>query len=596
MPLKIEDYALIGDCETAALVGRDGSIDWLCLPRFDSDACFSALLGTLDNGRWLLSPASQSSSSRRRYRGDTLVLETRHETAQGSVNVIDFMPQRTGRPVVIRIVEGQSGTVPMRMELVLRFGYGKVVPWVRKREQGIVAIGGPDAVVLQSDVDTRGEDLTTVADFSVSQGQRIAFSLTWFESHREPPSLTDPTALLEDTTQWWREWASRCNYRGPWRDAVVRSLITLKALTFTPTGGIVAAPTTSLPEQLGGSRNWDYRYCWLRDATMTLFAFMSAGYVEEAAAWREWLLRAAAGDPSDLQIAYGVCGERRLTEITLDWLGGYEKSLPVRIGNAAYRQFQLDVYGELIDAMFQCRSHGLDPHQTAWQLELALLKFLERSWQEPDEGIWEMRGPRQHFTHSKVMAWVALDRAIKSVERIGLDGPVERWRDVRRKIHDDVCNLGYNQHRNTFVQQYGGQELDAALLMIPLVGFLPATDSRMLGTVQAIEQDLMEGGYVRRYDASNEMDGLPPGEGVFLPCTFWLADNYALSDRRPDAERLFERLLGLRNDVGLLSEEYDPAAARLTGNFPQALSHIALVNTATNLVQADGRAQRRGSS
>jgi GH15 family glucan-1,4-alpha-glucosidase len=593
MSSRIEEYALIGDCETGALVGRDGSIDWLCLPRFDSDACFAALLGTTDNGRWILSPGQECRAIRRRYRGDSLVLETRYETDCGTVDVIDFMPMRTTAPALVRIVEGVTGRVPMRMQLLLRFGYGRIVPWVQRNGKGIRAIGGPDGVLLQADVDVHGEDLTSVADFMVAPGQRIAFSLKWFESHRDSPEPLDAAQMLHETEQWWSDWVSRSTYRGKWREAVTRSLITLKALTYAPTGGIIAAPTTSLPEKIGGSRNWDYRYCWLRDATMTLFALLSAGYTEESAAWREWLLRAVAGSPSDLQIAYGVRGERRLPELALDWLTGYENSRPVRIGNAACEQFQLDVYGELLDAMFQSRCTGLEPEAAAWNLECALVRFVETAWHLPDEGIWEIRGPRQHFTHSKVMAWVAIDRAVKSIKRFGLEGPLDEWQRLRTKIHDDVCSQGYSDRLNSFVQVYGSEELDAALLMIPLVGFLSADDPRVRGTVHAIERELLDEGFLRRYATSNRVDGLPPGEGVFLPCTFWLADNYVLTGRIGEAQEVFERLLELRNDVGLLAEQYDPHNARLSGNFPQALSHIALINTATNLSRTDGAAKLR---
>ncbi len=593
MSMRLEDYALIGDCETAALVGRDGSIDWLCLPRFDGDACFASLVGNPDNGRWLLSPKARCRAARRRYRDDTLVLETSYETDSGAVAVVDFMPVRTELPVLVRIVEGTRGRVPMHMQFILRFGYGSVVPWVQGVERGIRAIGGADGVLLEADVELHGEGKTTVADFTVSAGQTVAFVMTWFSSYRAPAALKDAGLMRDETERWWRDWSARSTYQGPWRDAVVRSLITLKALTHAPTGGIVAAPTTSLPEHLGGGRNWDYRYCWLRDATFTLLALLGAGYVEEAAAWREWLLRAVAGSPSELQIAYGVRGERRLPELTLDWLAGYEDSRPVRIGNAATQQFQLDVYGEVLDAMFQCRANGLEPEAVAWNLERAIVGFVESAWSEPDEGIWEIRGPRQHFTHSKVMAWVALDRAVKSVQRFGLEGPLPRWQALKAKIHDEVCHQGYSRELGSFVQYCGGRELDAALLMIPLVGFLPADDPRVRGTLAAIERHLMADGFLLRYAPSNPTDGLPPGEGAFLPCTFWLADNYVLAGKRAAAEQIFERLLSLRNDVGLLSEEYDPHAKRLVGNFPQALSHIALINTATNLSHADGAARQR---
>ncbi|HZZ73803.1 MAG TPA: glycoside hydrolase family 15 protein [Pirellulales bacterium] len=595
MALKIEDYALIGDCETAALVGRDGSIDWLCLPRFDSDACFAALLGTPENGRWSLAPTGNPAPTTRAYCADTLVLETHYETADGCVKVSDFMPIRAGAPIVVRCVEGIRGRVPMHLELTLRFGYGKIIPWVRRHPRGIQAIGGPSAILLQSDVELHGRDLQTEADFVIAAGEQRGFCMTWYESYGDMPSEIDAAQLLAETLAWWRSWSERCCYRGKWRTPVLRSLITLKALTYAPSGAIVAAPTTSLPEQVGGSRNWDYRYCWLRDATMTLLALLSAGYSDEATAWREWLLRAAAGSPSDLQIVYGVGGERRLTELTLDWLAGYQQSAPVRLGNAACGQLQWDVYGELMDAMFQCRKHGINPDETAWQLEIALTEFLEKHWSEPDHGIWEIRGPQQNFTHSKVMAWAALDRGIKSIEQFGVEGPLERWRGVRAAIHDDVCRRGFNARKNTFVQAYDSDELDAALLMIPLVGFLPPTDARVLATIDVIERELLSDGFVLRYRTTSQVDGLPPGEGVFLPCSFWLADCYALAGQADKAERLFERLLGLTNDLGLLSEEYDPRAQRQLGNFPQALSHIALVNTALSLAQAHGPAGRRSA-
>ncbi len=593
MSQRIEDYAMIGDCETAALVGRDGSIDWLCLPRFDSDACFAALVGTEENGRWLIAPRNARRKVTRRYRDDTLVLETCFETDEGQVAVVDFMPVRLERPLAVRIVEGRRGTVPMHMQFILRFGYGKDVPWVRRAPQGIQAICGPDAIWLQSDVAMRGEGLTTVADFAVAQGESVAFSLSWYPSHKDAPSTPGARQALEETERWWRDWSGRSTYQGPWPEAVKRSLITLKGLTHAPTGGIVAAVTSSLPERLGGVRNWDYRYCWLRDATFTLFALLAAGYVDEAAAWREWLLRAVAGSPSGLQIVYGVRGERRLPELTLDWLGGYENSRPVRIGNAASEQFQLDVYGELLDAMYQCRCHGLDPSEAAWDLECALLGFVESAWSRPDEGIWEVRGDRRHFTHSKVMAWVALDRAVKSVERLGMPGRLDAWRALRHTIFEEVCRHGYSESRHAFVQYYGGEELDAALLMIPLVGFLPIDDPRVQGTLAAVERHLMVDGLVRRYAEWNDADGLPPGEGMFLACSFWLVDNYALAGRQDDARRVFERLLQLRNDVGLLSEQYEPRAARLLGNFPQALSHIGLINSALNLAHERGTLGRR---
>ncbi len=530
---------------------------------------------------------AKEAKTTRSYRDDTLILETTHEIDEGAVKVIDFMPVRGELPVLVRIVQGLRGSVPMHTQFVLRYDYGRIVPWVRSCPRGLRAVGGPDAVLLQADVELHGQDLTTVSDFTVTEGQSVRFTLSWYPAHRDPPQPPDADALLAQTEAWWRAWVERSCYRGPWRDPVMRSLITLKALTHAPTGAIVAAPTTSLPEQLGGSRNWDYRYCWLRDATLTLLALLSAGYVDEATDWREWLLRAVAGSPSELQIVYGVAGERRLTEQTLDWLAGYEQSQPVRIGNAASNQFQLDVYGELLDAMYQCRCKGIDPEPADWHLESAIVEFLESAWTRPDEGIWEIRGPRQQLTHSKVMAWTAFDRAVRSIERAGLPGPIDRWRAVRKQIHDDVCRQGYNDELNSFVQRYGGRELDAALLMIPLVGFLPVDDPRVRGTIAAIERELMVDGYLLRYSTQNKFDGLPPGEGVFLPCTFWLADNYVLAGRRDEAQRIFERLLLLRNDVGLLSEEYDPHSGRQIGNFPQALTHIALVNSATNLSRSE---------
>jgi GH15 family glucan-1,4-alpha-glucosidase len=596
MASRIEDYAMIGDCYTAALVGRDGSIDWLCFPRFDSGACFAALLGTEENGRWLLSPASKIHRIQRRYREGTLVLETDYETENGAVTLIDCMPPRSKEPELVRMVIGKRGRVPMRMELIIRFDYGSIVPWVRRTDQGIRAIAGPDTLELYTDVSLRGQRLTTTAEFTVSEGQQISFVLLWHPSHEPPPPPIDVEETVTQTDRWWQEWSSRCTYTGPWREAVVRSLITLKALTYVPTGGIVAAPTTSLPEHLGGVRNWDYRYCWLRDATFTLYALMLGGYTEEAYAWREWLLRAVAGKPSQLNIMYGLAGERRLTEIEIGWLPGYEGSAPVRIGNAAHQQFQLDVYGEVMDALHLARRVGLHPDENAWRVQSALVEFLESAWSEPDEGIWEVRGPRRHFTHSKVMAWVALDRTVKAIERFGLEGPVERWRKLRATIHDEVCREGFDAERNTFVQFYGGKELDSSLLMIPLVGFLPPSDPRVRGTVEAIERHLMRDGFVARYATKTEVDGLPPGEGTFLPCTFWFADNLALLGRRTDAERLFKHLLELRNDVGLLSEEYDHSKLRLLGNFPQAFTHVSLINTACNLTHATGPAKDRQRS
>jgi GH15 family glucan-1,4-alpha-glucosidase len=593
MPSRIEDYALIGDCQTAGLVARNGSIDWLCFPRFDSPACFAALLGTSDHGRWLLAPATEVRQIRRRYRPGTLVLETEYETDSGVVTVIDFMPPRGGTPDLIRIVEGTRGEVPMQMVLTIRFDYGSVVPWVRRTDDGIRAIAGPETLYCRTRTELTGKGLHTVANFTIVAGQRLPFELAWSPTHGREPEPLDAERSLTETERWWSEWSNRCAFEGEWRDAVVRSLITLKALTYAPTGGIVAAPTTSLPEQIGGVRNWDYRYCWLRDATFTLYSLMAGGYTEEACAWREWLVNAVAGIPSELQIMYGLGGERRLTELELEWLPGYEGSSPVRIGNAAYRQHQLDVYGEVMDALHLTRRSGLPPSENAWRLQRGMLAFLEGDWQNPDEGIWEVRGPQRHFTHSKVMAWVAMDRAVKSVEEFGLEGPADKWRQIRAHIHDEVCREGFDPALNSFVQYYGSKDPDASLLMLPLVGFLPATDPRMLGTVDCIQRRLVHDGFVRRYPAALEVDGLPPGEGTFLLCTFWLADNLALQGRFAEAREIFERLLDLRNDVGLLSEQYDPDAHRLVGNFPQAFSHVGLINTARNLARRGGPAQDR---
>ena len=587
MPAPIEDYAVIGDTQTAALVGRDGSIDWLCFPRFDSAACFAALLGDERHGRWRIAPAAGARRVRRAYRGDTMILETEFDTGRGAVRLIDFMPPRGRAPDVVRIVEGLHGRVRLDMDLRIRFDYGHLTPWVRRVDGDLRAVGGPDALVLRTPVAFTGRDRTTVAGFTVGPGDRVPFALTWHPSHLPAPRPIDPERALAETETYWRRWAARCTYQGEWREAVLRSLLTLKALTYAPTGGIVAAATTSLPEDLGGVRNWDYRYCWLRDATMTLTALLVAGYEDEARAWREWLLRAAAGDAPNLQVMYGPAGEHRLPEGVLGWLPGYEGSAPVRVGNAAVDQFQLDVYGELMDALHQARRLDLEPDLNAWSLQKALVDFLESNWREPDEGIWEVRGPRRRFTHSRVLAWVALDRSVKAVEAHGLDGPVGRWRRVRQQIHDDVCTHGYDAGRNTFTQSYGSRELDASLLLIPAVGFLPAGDERVRGTVEAVERELLVDGFVRRYPAGGQIwhavDGLPGGEGAFLACTFWLADSLAMIGRRADARSLFERLLALRNDVGLLSEEYDPRARRLVGNYPQAFSHVPLVNTAMRL-------------
>ena len=583
---RIEDYALLGDLHTAALVSREGSIDWLCLPRFDSGACFAALLGSPKHGRWLIAPAGGVKRVKRRYR-EGLVLETEFETEDGVVALIDFMPPRNQAPDVIRIVEGRSGRVPMRMHLVIRFEYGVVIPWMRRVDGRLTAIAGPDALGIDSDVDMVGKDLATVAEFSVGAGERATFSLHHGPSHLPLPPPIDAVAELADAEAWWREWSSRCTYQGPWRDAVLRSLITLKGLIYAPTGGVVAAPTTSLPERLGGVRNWDYRFCWLRDATFTLLALLSAGYVDEASCFRDWLLRAVAGAPSQLQIMYGLAGERRLTEIEIPWLPGYEGSAPVRVGNAAYSQLQLDVYGEVMDAMYQARRAGMDSTDPSWALQRAMVEELGKIWHQPDEGLWEVRGPRRHFTHSKVMAWVALDRAIKTIECDGVQGPVDRWRALRDEIHAEVCRRGVDPMTGAFVQSYDSTALDASLLMIPLVGFLPPTDPRVRATVTAIERELLHGGLVYRYATRPQVDGLPPGEGTFLMCTFWLANNYALIGREADARAVFERLLALRNDVGLLSEQYDPVSRRLLGNFPQAFSHVALINTACQLTRRE---------
>jgi len=595
MASRIEDYALIGDCHTAALVGLDASIDWLCLPRFDAEACFAALLGTPEHGRWQLAPAGKIHAARRRYRGETLVLETEFQTDDGIVCVIDCMPPRTEHAELVRLVEGRRGQVRMRMELVIRFVYGSIVPWVHRVSNGIEAIAGPDRLRLETPAPLRGEKFTTVSDFTVSEGETIPFVLSWSPSHEPAPRCSDAAKAVARAERWWTDWARRCADESPWREAVVRSLVTLKALTYAPTGGIVAAPTTSLPEQLGGRRNWDYRYCWLRDSTFTLDALLLSGYHEEARAWRAWLLRAIAGKPSQFQIMYGLAGERLLHEFEIPWLPGYEGSKPVRVGNAAFEQLQLDVYGEVLDAMHQARRAGLAPEETGWRLERAMASYLETGWRKPDEGIWEVRGPRRHFTHSKVMAWVGLDRAIKAVEVFGLEGPIDRWRAVRDAVHAEICQESFDPDLGAFVQSYGAKLLDASLLMMPLVGFLPATDPRIRGTVAAIHKHLTtEDGFVARYASGPNVDGLPPGEGAFLACSFWLADNLALQGRQAEAEQLFERLLEVRNDVGLLSEEFDPNARRLVGNFPQAFSHVALINTAQNLSRATRQVAHRG--
>jgi GH15 family glucan-1,4-alpha-glucosidase len=593
MTAPIEDYALLSDLQAAALVSREGSVDWMCVPRFDSGACFAALLGTPDHGRWLVAPRAEARHNGRRYRGETLVLETEWETDGGAVRVLDFMPPRGVAPDIVRIVEGLRGEVEMRSELVVRFDYGSIVPWVRRqRDSSRLAVAGPDGLCLRTPAATRGENMRTISDFTVHEGDRVPFVLTWYPSNQRPPDAVDPEVALRETESFWEEWSRGCMYDGEWQEPVRQSLRVLKALVYDPTGGIVAAPTTSLPERIGGVRNWDYRFCWLRDATLSLLAFLNGGYLEEARAWRTWLLRAVAGDPADLQIMYGLAGERRLPELELPWLPGYEASKPVRVGNAASEQFQLDVYGEVMDALHQGRVHELEVSKQAWALQRLLLDHLEGVWNEPDEGIWEIRGEQRHFTHSKVMAWVAFDRGVQAVERFDREGPVDRWRAARAEIYEEVLEKGFDEELDSFVAFYGGKRLDASLLVLPLVGFVAADDPRMVGTVAAIERTLVRDGLVQRYPHDEEtesIDGLPPGEGVFLPCSFWLVDNYALQGRLDEARALFERLLSLRNDLGLLAEEYDPESGRQLGNYPQAFTHVALVNTAFNLERAAGR-------
>jgi GH15 family glucan-1,4-alpha-glucosidase len=584
MGSAIEDYALIGDFETAALVGRDGSIDWLCWPRFDSGACFAALLGSPEHGRWRLAPAGEPVAASRRYRDGTLIVETEYRTAEGVASVLDFMPPRGEASHVVRLVAGRRGRVAMRTELTLRFDYGAIVPWVtRLDERTLRAVAGPDMAVLRTPVRVRGEGLSTVGEFEVRAGQTVPFVLSYSASHLPPPPAVDGRRALAATVRFWRHWCSRFPGGGDYDDAVLRSLITLKALTYAPSGGLVAAPTTSLPEQLGGVRNWDYRYCWLRDASITLRVLMQAGYFEEAKAWRAWLLRAVAGTPSQVQIMYGLLGERRLPEAELDRLPGYEASRPVRIGNAASDQLQLDIYGEVMNALYEGRNGRLGPSADGWMLQCELLRHLEEVWREPDHGIWEIRGPLRHFVHSKVMAWVAFDRAVRSAQEHGLPGPLARWRAVREEIHEEVCRRGFDAQRGAFVQRYDSSDLDASALLIPLVGFLPPDDPRVRSTADAVERQLVRDGLVARYDTGSGVDGLDGEEGAFLACSFWLADNLALLGRRADARRLFERLLALRNDLGLLAEEYDVRRGRLVGNFPQAFSHVALVNTASFL-------------
>ena len=580
MSTPIEDYALLSNLRTAALVSRQGSVDWLCLPRFDSAACFTALLGGPEHGRWLIAPSGEAKSVERRYLPETLVLETTFETEDGVVRLVDFMPPDRDDTVLARIVEGLEGEVEISTELVLRFEYGSAVPWLRRQDHVWLAVVGPNAVRIESGIDLEGKDFTSVGSTTVSAGERLPFALTWFPSHGDPPDPVDADSALERTERFWRDWSGRCGYSGEWDEPVRTSLRVLKGLIYDPTGGIVAAPTTSLPEAIGGPRNWDYRFCWLRDATLTLVALIDSGYLDEARAWREWLFRAAAGRPADLQIMYGVAGERRLAEYEADWLPGYEGSMPVRVGNAASEQTQLDVYGEIIDAFTTARAHGLEASDHAWRLSLNLLEFLEEAWRKPDAGIWEVRGPNRHFTHSKLMAWVAFDRAIRTHEDWQREGPVDHWRSIRDEIHADVCANGFDLELRSFVQTYGSKRLDASLLLVPLVGFLPAEDERVVGTIEAIGRTLAWDGLIMRYEADEEnlhVDGLPPGEGAFLPCSFWYAADLALLGRTEEARALFTRLLGLRNDLGLISEEYDPEANRMLGNFPQAFTHMALV-------------------
>jgi GH15 family glucan-1,4-alpha-glucosidase len=594
----LEDYGLIGNMISAALVARDGSIDWLCLPQFDSPACFAALLGGPEHGRWLIAPEDARARSSRRYLPDTAILETSFETAGGAVTVTDFMPltEDEEKVDVVRIVRGVRGEVPVRMELVLRFDYGRTVPWVRRRDYGMSAVAGPDAIELHTDVELEGHDFKTLAAFTVREGDIVPFTLSYHRSHKTPHFVPDRMETMEVTATWWREWSKHCRFacdNEKWRDAVRRSLITLKLLTFAPTGGIVAAPTTSLPESIGGHRNWDYRYCWIRDSTLTLYAFINAGYRDEAVAWRSWLLRAAAGLPEQLHILYGIAGERCLPELELPWLPGYENSQPVRVGNAAIAQLQLDVYGEILDAMHAARAAELALSSDSWRLQKALLRHLERVWDHADHGIWEVRGPPRMFTHSRLMSWVAFDRAAKSCEDFDLGDSPQHWRALSERIKADILANGFDGRRNSFVQHYGGDALDASLLLIPLVGFLPPDDPRVEGTIRAIETELAPDGFVRRYSTRRVDDGVGGPEGAFLACSFWLADAYAVSGRIDDAAALFERLLDVRNDLGLLAEEYEPGARRLLGNFPQGFSHIGLVNTAFNLVKANGPAKQR---
>lgn len=594
MSVPIEDYAIIGNCQSIALVSRDASIDWMGLPRFDSEACFAALLGTQKNGRWRIAPIHGAAEIHRRYQRGTLVLETEFVTATGRVVITDCMSRREGISDVFRVVRGIAGRMTLRMELVVRFGYGSLLPWVTRLEDGRLRIvAGPDQLLLDTPVETHGENFATIAEFDINAGETIPFTLSWRLSHLPMPERIDAAATTERVSQGWRDWSARCKGDDELSDIVRRSFITLKALTHHETGGIVAAGTTSLPEALGGPRNWDYRYCWLRDSTFTLYALMTGGFTEEADAWREWLLRAVAGAPEQMQIMYGVGGERRLTEFTVDWLPGYAESKPVRIGNAAHEQIQLDVYGEVLDAFYQARRLGIPSSTAGWAMETTLIRHLAEIWQQPDEGIWEVRGGRRHFIHSKVMVWVAFDRAVRSIEEFDLPGPIEEWRKLRDRIHDDICSKGFNTELNSFTQYYGASEPDASLLLIPLVGFLPADDPRMRGTIVLIERTLLQDGFVRRYNPDRTSDGLPGTEGVFLACSFWLVDNYVLQGRIAEAQALFDRLLALRNDVGLLSEEFDPKSKHQLGNFPQAFSHVALINSAHNLMTANGPARHR---
>ena len=590
--MRIEDYGMIGDCQTAALISKEGSIDWLCLPRFDSDACFSALVGTPEHGRWKIAPAIPCRKIWRRYRDNSLILETFFETEQGTLKLIDFMPIRTDHPDLIRIVEGVTGSVPVKMEFLLRFNYGSSHCWIQRVKDGLTAIAGPDQVHLKTQTEIHRKRDFLFSEFKISAGEQKHFVLSYQRSYLTLPTIAEPESALKETEEFWNDWSSRCTYEGPWKKLVVRSLITLKGLVYSPTGGIVAAPTTSLPEKIGGERNWDYRYCWLRDATFSLYSLLLSGYREEARSWTQWLMRAVAGNPDELQILYGLAGERRIPEWNVDWLPGFRNSHPVRIGNAAYQQLQLDVYGEIMAAMYLARRSGLDASDAVWDLHKELIETLRKKWKEPDEGIWEVRGPRRHFTHSKVMAWVAVDRCIKTAERFALSGPRQQWRRLRNEICTEICDKGFDRKLNSFVQYYGSKQLDASLLMIPLMGFLKANDPRVQGTVHAIQKNLTEDGYVLRYRTKESLDGLPPGEGVFLPCSFWLVDNLLLQKRFEEANELYERLTGLCNDLGLISEEYDPVEKTLLGNFPQAFSHVSLVNSAWNLMRRKSHSGR----